>query len=86
MKIIHKMSDKSCDYCGSLMRADGICPTCEPHAVCDNCRRKVPETYYVKFPAVDYNQEQEFCKHCTDKFSKWRNGEISIHDVFDKSK
>jgi len=44
----------------------------------------VKETYYVKFPAVDYNQEQEFCKHCTDKFYRWKKKEISITELFNK--
>ncbi len=57
-------------------------PNYTPH--CDNCRKRVEETFYVKFPAVDENQEQEFCQPCADKFVAWKKREITIGNLFDK--
>ena len=53
--------------------------------ICDNCRESVPETYYVKFPAVDVDQEQEFCDGCAKKFVAWRAHKITIGQLFDRT-
>lgn len=51
---------------------------------CENCQKRVPDTYYVKFPAVDYRQEQWFCEMCSRKFYAWKKGEITISQLFDR--
>ena len=51
---------------------------------CDNCRKLVAYTYWVKFPAVDVDQDQNFCRSCTDKFNAWKRGEIKISQLFDR--
>jgi len=53
--------------------------------ICDNCRKSVPETFYVKFPAVDCYQEQEFCKSCASKFVAWKKRKISVTQLFDRN-
>ena len=51
---------------------------------CDCCREYKDNVDFVKFPAVDYNQYQEFCELCRKKFYAWKNREISISQLFNK--
>ena len=86
-KIIMELEQAGCttSEAQSIVDLESVRAAAPVTQTCDNCRERVIETYYVKFPAVDYDQEQDFCRPCTNKFHAWKARLITIQELFDKN-